>query len=48
MGLPEGHAEKEGVEVEIASLVAELQTRLAQKQHGVVSSLAQQLQGTTV
>ncbi|KAJ5138427.1 Histidine-tRNA ligase/ATP phosphoribosyltransferase regulatory subunit [Penicillium bovifimosum] len=48
MGLPEGHAEKEGVEVEIASLVTELQARLAQKQHGVVSSLAQQLQGMTV
>jgi histidyl-tRNA synthetase len=48
MGLPEGHPEKEGVEVEIASLVPELQTRLAKKQQGVISSLAQQLQGTSV
>ncbi|KAJ5393340.1 uncharacterized protein N7487_010981 [Penicillium crustosum] len=48
MGLPEGHPEKEGVEVELSSLVPELQTRLAKKQQGVVSSLAQQLQGTSV
>ncbi|EKV07138.1 Histidyl-tRNA synthetase, mitochondrial [Penicillium digitatum] len=48
MGLPDGHPEKEGVEVEIAALVPELQTRLAKKQHGAVSSLAQQLQGTSV
>ncbi|KAJ6189658.1 hypothetical protein N7519_004566 [Penicillium mononematosum] len=48
MGLLEGHPEKEGVEVEIASLVPELQTRLAKKQQGVISSLAQQLQGTSV
>ncbi|CAP97576.1 Cytoplasmic and mitochondrial histidine tRNA synthetase [Penicillium rubens] len=48
MGLPEGHPEKEGVEVEIASLVPELQTRLAKKQQGAISSLAQQLQGTSV
>ncbi|KAJ5169757.1 uncharacterized protein N7500_002540 [Penicillium coprophilum] len=48
MGLPEGHPEKEGVEVEIPSLVSELQTRLAKKQQGAVSSLAAQLQGTSV
>ncbi|CAI7571417.1 unnamed protein product [Penicillium glandicola] len=48
MGLPDGHPEKEGVEVEISSLVPELQTRLAKKQQGDVSSLAQQLQGTSV
>ena len=44
MGLPEGHPEKEGVEVELAALVPELQARLAKKQSGVVTSLAQQLQ----
>jgi histidyl-tRNA synthetase len=48
MGLPEGHPEKEGVEVDITSLVSELQTRLAKKQQGAVSSLAAQLQGTSV
>lgn len=48
MGLPDGHPEKEGVEVELSSLVPELQTRLAKKQQGAVSSLAQQLQGTGV
>ncbi|KAJ5781742.1 uncharacterized protein N7518_010225 [Penicillium psychrosexuale] len=48
MGLPEGHPEKEGVEVEITSLISELRDRLAKKNHGIVSSLAQQLQGTIV
>ncbi|KAJ5440736.1 Histidine-tRNA ligase/ATP phosphoribosyltransferase regulatory subunit [Penicillium cf. griseofulvum] len=48
MGLPEGHPEKEGVEVDITSLVSELQTRLAKKQQGAVYSLAAQLQGTSV
>lgn len=48
MGLPEGHPEKEGVEVEITSLISELRDRLAKKNHGLVSSLAQQLQGTIV
>lgn len=48
MGLPEGHAEKEGVEVTLEALVPELQARLAKKQDGVISSLAQQLQGTSV
>ncbi|CAG7989019.1 unnamed protein product [Penicillium salamii] len=48
MGLPDGHPEKEGVEVTLETLVTELQARLAKKQDGVVTSLAQQLQGTTV
>jgi histidyl-tRNA synthetase len=48
MGLPEGHAEKEGVEVTIDSLVSELQSRLAKKQNGAISSLAQQLQTTSI
>ncbi|KAJ5564681.1 hypothetical protein N7513_000923 [Penicillium frequentans] len=48
MGLPADHPEKEGVEVELASLVAELKSRLAQKQAGVVDSLAQQLQSAQV
>ncbi|KAJ5892377.1 hypothetical protein N7504_009068 [Penicillium tannophilum] len=48
MGLPADHPEKEGVEVELASLVAELKSRLAQKQTGVVDSLAQQLQSAQV
>ncbi|KAJ5898971.1 Histidine-tRNA ligase/ATP phosphoribosyltransferase regulatory subunit [Penicillium taxi] len=48
MGLPEGHPEKDGVEVELASLVPELQKRLDQKKSGSVASLAEQLQGTKV
>ncbi|CAG8193952.1 unnamed protein product [Penicillium olsonii] len=48
MGLPDGHPEKEGVEVTLDTLVTELQARLARKQDGVVTSLAQQLQGTAV
>ncbi|CAG8932511.1 unnamed protein product [Penicillium salamii] len=48
MGLPDGHPEKEGVEVTLDTLVTELQARLAKKQDGVVTSLAQQLQGTAV
>jgi histidyl-tRNA synthetase len=48
MGLPEGHAEKEGVEVTIDSLVSELKNRLAKKSEGAVTSLSQQLQGTSV
>ncbi|KAJ5729837.1 Histidine-tRNA ligase/ATP phosphoribosyltransferase regulatory subunit [Penicillium malachiteum] len=48
MGLPADHPEKEGVEVEVASLVAELRSRLAQKQTGTVSSLAEQLQTTQI
>jgi histidyl-tRNA synthetase len=48
MGLPEGHAEKEGVEVTLETLVPELQARLSKKQDGVVSTLAQQLQSTSV
>jgi len=48
MGLSDGHPEKEGVEVSLDSVVSELQARLAKKQDGVVSSLAQQLQGTSV
>ncbi|KAJ5659666.1 hypothetical protein N7507_006117 [Penicillium longicatenatum] len=48
MGLPADHPEKEGVEVELASLVAELKSRLAKKQAGAVDSLAQQLQSAQV
>ena len=48
MGLPDGHPEKEGVEVALASLVPELQSRLAQKESGAISSLSQQLQATQV
>lgn len=48
MGLPDGHPEKEGVEVTIETLVTELKARLAAKQGGLVSSLAEQLQRTTV
>ena len=48
MGLPEGHPEKEGVEVEITSLIPELQDRLAKKNHGLVASMTLQLQGTSV
>ncbi|KAJ6051146.1 uncharacterized protein N7446_005777 [Penicillium canescens] len=48
MGLPEGHPEKEGVEVTLDSLVSELKTRLSKKSDGAVTSLAQQLQGASV
>ncbi|KAJ5281152.1 histidyl-tRNA synthetase [Penicillium angulare] len=48
MGLPADHPEKEGVEVELASLTSELKTRLGQKQSGAVTGLAQQLQATQV
>ncbi|KAJ5172990.1 histidine--tRNA ligase mitochondrial [Penicillium capsulatum] len=48
MGLEKGHPEKEGVEVELASLVPELQSRLAKKQSGEVETLAEQLQGAQV
>lgn len=48
MGLDKDHPEKEGVEVELASLIPELQARLAKKLGGSVVSLAQQLQGVQV
>lgn len=48
MGLDKDHPEKEGVEVELASIVPEIQSRLAKKQGGSVVSLAQQLQGVQV
>ncbi|KAJ5934853.1 Histidine-tRNA ligase/ATP phosphoribosyltransferase regulatory subunit [Penicillium verhagenii] len=48
MGLPADHPEKEGVEVELASLVTELKSRLSQKQNGAVDNLAQQLQAAQV
>ena len=48
MGLPEGHPEKEGVEVELASLVSELKSRLSQKASGAVADLSQQLQATQI
>lgn len=48
MGLEAGHPEKEGVEVDLTSLVSELRSRLAKKQSGEVDALAQQLQGAQV
>ncbi|KAJ5777856.1 histidyl-tRNA synthetase [Penicillium odoratum] len=48
MGLSADHPEKEGVEVELASLVEELKARLAKKQSGAVDKLAEQLQATQV
>ncbi|KAJ5638015.1 histidyl-tRNA synthetase [Penicillium lividum] len=48
MGLPADHPEKEGVEVELASLVEELKSRLAKKQSGAVDKLAEQLQAAQV
>jgi histidyl-tRNA synthetase len=48
MGLDKDHPEKEGVEVELASLIPEIQARLAKKQGGSVVTLAQQLQGVQV
>lgn len=46
MGLPDGHPEKEGVEVDLASLVAELRKRLDAKQSS--ATLSEQLQGTVI
>ncbi|KAJ6126845.1 histidine--tRNA ligase mitochondrial [Penicillium sp. IBT 18751x] len=48
MGLPEGHAEKEGVEVEIAQLADELQQRLANKPSASGATLAEQLGGVKI
>ncbi|KAJ5744443.1 Histidine--tRNA ligase [Penicillium manginii] len=46
--LPDGHPEKDGVDIELASLIPELKARLEKKQSGSVVSLAQQLQGVQV
>lgn len=46
--LPDGHPEKDGVDVELTSLIPELKARLEQKKSGSVVSLAQQLQGVQV
>ena len=47
MGLPNGHPEKEGVLVEISSLVSEVRQRIARKTD-VVDELAQEIAGVTV
>lgn len=47
MGLEEGHPEKEGVLVDLASLVTEVKSRFSRK-NGGVEGLAKELQGTTV
>lgn len=46
MGLEEGHPEKEGVLVDLSSLVDEVKARLARKSQSNVDALAQQLEGT--
>ena len=52
MGLPDGHPEKEGVLIDLGSLVDELKTRLAKKQlptNGAgVSEVAQQMEEVKV
>lgn len=50
MGLKDDHPEKEGVEVELASLVPELQARLNKRKEadGAVSDLADQVQAAQV
>ena len=52
MGLPEGHPEKEGVLIDLGSLVDEVRARLAGKQKQVdgagVSEVAQQMESTKV
>lgn len=48
MGLPEGHAEKEGVEVELPKLAEELQQRLANKPSASGATLAEQLGGVKI
>ncbi|OQE24622.1 hypothetical protein PENSTE_c007G01538 [Penicillium steckii] len=46
--LPDGHPEKDGIDIELDSLIPALKTRLELKQSSSVSSLAQQLQGAQV
>ncbi|KAJ5082741.1 hypothetical protein N7532_011784 [Penicillium argentinense] len=46
--LPDGHPEKDGVDIELVSLIPELKARLEKKQSGSEVSLAQQLQGMQV
>lgn len=48
MGLEEGHPEKEGVLVDLVSLVGEVKSRLARKNGASVEGLTKELQGTTV
>lgn len=52
MGLPEGHPEKEGVLVDLASLVDELKARIATKEKQTngagVSEVAQQMESVKV
>lgn len=48
MGLEEGHPEKEGVLVDLVSLVTEVKSRLARKSGGSVEGLTKELQGTIV
>ncbi|KAF7713916.1 Histidine--tRNA ligase, mitochondrial [Penicillium ucsense] len=48
MGLDKDHPEKEGVEVDLANLIPEVQARLAKKQEGSVANLSQQLQDVQV
>lgn len=52
MGLPEGHPEKEGVLVDLASLVDELKARIAKKDKHAngagVSEVAQQMESVKV
>lgn len=52
MGLPDGHPEKEGVLIDLATLVDEVRGRIAKKQRQVdgagVSEVAQQMESTRV
>jgi histidyl-tRNA synthetase len=48
MGLPEGHAEKEGVEVDLNKLADELKERLANKPSASGATLAEQLGGVNI
>ncbi|PWY80699.1 histidyl-tRNA synthetase [Aspergillus heteromorphus CBS 117.55] len=48
MGLEDGHPEKEGVLVDLATLSDEVKARVARKREGVAESVAQQLGGLKV
>lgn len=52
MGLPDGHPEKEGVLVDLASLVDELKPRIAKKNREIngagVSEVARQMESVKV
>lgn len=41
MGLPEGHAEKNGVDVELAELVEEIKKRISAKKAGELGALVE-------